>query len=266
MQATINGIAMNYAVSGPERAPAVVLHHPLATDLSSWDELAAALAPTYRVIRFDARGHGKTEASKGAYDFAMLAGDVVALMDHLGVRRARFVGLSMGGMVGQHLGLAHADRFDSLTLVSTASQMASLGAQIWADRIRFATEQGMSAVADGAMARWLTPANLAGRPELAARLRAMMLATPVAGYVGWCQAISTHDVTARLGAVRLPTLVVVGSLDPATPPAAAKIIHEAIPGSLYAEIPDTSHMLQVEDPAAFHARLLPFLAAHGPSA
>jgi len=265
MKASINGIVMHYETAGDARAPAVVLHHPLATDLSSWDELAAALTPSYRVIRFDARGHGASEASAGAYDFALLAGDVIALMDHLGVGKARFVGLSMGGMVGQHLGLMHADRFHSLALVSTAAEMASLGAQIWADRIRFAAEHGMGAVADGAMARWLTPANLASRPELAARMRATMLATPVTGYVGWCHAISRHDVKARLREIALPTLVVVGALDPATPPAAARIIADGIPGARYAEIAATSHMLQVEDPAAFHAVLLPFLAASGPA-
>ena len=264
MKADINGITINYQVSGAQAAPPVLLHHPLATELSIWDELTAALEPGYRVIRFDARGHGASSAPAGAYDFEMLTADVIGLMDHLGIDRCRFLGLSMGGMVGQHLGVHHPERFDSLTLVSTASEMAALGAQIWEDRIRLASEQGMAAVVDGAMARWVAPAAMTGRPELVQRLRTMILNTPATGYVGWCHAIAKLNVTARLSGITLPTLVVVGALDPATPPAAAQIIHRAIAGSHYAEIADTSHMLQVEDPAAFHAVVLPFLAAHGP--
>ena len=107
MRAKINGIEMTYAVSGPVSAPSVVLHHPLATNLSFWDEATAALEKTYRVIRFDARGHGATEAPKGRYDFKTLSQDVIMLMDHVGVKRAQFVGLSMGGMIGQFLGLDH---------------------------------------------------------------------------------------------------------------------------------------------------------------
>ncbi len=259
MQATINGIRMHFDLSGPQGAPDVVLHHPLATDLTSWDALAMALSGRYRVLRFDARGHGKTEVTAGAYDFEMLTGDTIALMDHLGIKRASFIGLSMGGMVGQHLGIAHADRLERLVLVSTAAEMASLGRQIWDDRIRFATEKGMAAVADGAMARWVTAANMQSRPELIRYLRTMILGTPVPGYVGWCHAISGHDVRARLGEIKVPTLVVVGSHDPATPPAAARMIAEGIPGARFVEIPATSHMLQLENPAAFHEVTLPFL-------
>src|SRR5262245_52234404 len=108
MQATINGIRMNYDVAGAEGAPVVVLHHPLASNLTMWDELTPALVDKkYRVVRFDARGHGQTEAPKGPYTFETLAADVVALMDHLKIKKADFLGLSMGGMVGQYLGLLH---------------------------------------------------------------------------------------------------------------------------------------------------------------
>jgi 3-oxoadipate enol-lactonase len=121
----------------------------------------------------------------------------------------------------------------------------------------------MAGVVDGAMARWVAPAALASRPDLVSRLRAMILATPATGYAGWSHAIRDLDVTDRLSAISLPVQVVVGSLDPATPPAAAKIIHNRIAGSEYVEIPDVSHMLQVEAPDAFHAAVLPFLAKNG---
>jgi 3-oxoadipate enol-lactonase len=266
MQASINGIRMRYEVSGPTSAPAVVLHHPLATDLSIWDELTAALEGRYRVVRFDARGHGQTEAPAGAYDFATLSADVIGLMDHLAIAKARFVGLSMGGMVGQHLGLTHAGRLESLCLVSTASAVPAQGAEIWNERIRLAGSVGMSAVVDGAMARWVAPAVLTDNPPLVTRLKRMILATPPPGYVGWCHAIRALDITARLPAIRLATRVIVGALDPATPPAAAEVIQKAIPGADLVVVPGVSHMLHVEAPAAFHAAVIPFLDACGPRA
>lgn len=266
MRATVNGIAMNFAVSGHDTAPPVVLHHPLATDLTIWDELAAALEGRYRVVRFDARGHGRTEAPSGAYAFETLAADVVGLMDHLGIARARYLGLSMGGFVGQYLGLLHPGRFHSLSLVSTSSRVPAEARALWDERIRVATHDGLVSLVDGALARWLAPAAMTGNPALVARLKRLILATPPAGYAGWCQAIRGLDITDRLPAIRLPTQVVVGALDPATPPAAAEAIHRQIAGSSLVVMPGVSHMLQVEDPPAFHAHVLPFLAAHGPAA
>ena len=144
MQASINGIRMNYDVSGAESAPVVVLHHPLATNLTIWDELTPALTGKYRVVRFDARGHGQTEAPKGPYTFETLAADVVALMDHLKINKADFLGLSMGGMVGQYLGLLHADRFSTLQLVSTSSRVPDEAKHLWVDRVKVAREKGMA--------------------------------------------------------------------------------------------------------------------------
>lgn len=263
MRASVNGITINYELSGSPSAPPVILHHPLATTLSVWDELAAVLAPDYRVIRFDARGHGKSDAPKGAYTFETLTADVIGLMDHLGVRKAGFVGLSMGGFVGQYLGLLHPDRFHALCLVSTSSNMAALGQQIWEQRIRIVDEHGMTPeVVDGALARWLSPETLRSRPALVARFRTMIESTPPSGYVGWCHAIRTLDITDRIRAIRLPTKVIVGQLDPATPPLAARAIHQAVEGSELVIMPDVSHMLQVEAPEAFHGHVLPFLATH----
>jgi 3-oxoadipate enol-lactonase len=266
MKARVNGIALNFAVSGPEHAPAVLLHHPLATDLTIWDELTAALEGRYRVVRFDARGHGKSEAPKGAYAFEMLSADVIGLMDHLGIAKARYLGLSMGGMVGQYLGILHPTRFHSLCLVSTASQMPPEGRPLWEERIRNAGTLGMASVVDGAMARWVAPDALKTKPVLVARLRAMIEHTPPDGYIGWCHAIRDLNTTDRLKGIALPTQMIVGALDPATPPSAAEVIHRQIEGSTLIVMPGVSHMLQVEEPAAFHSHALPFLAAHGPSA
>ncbi|MGE0629363.1 MAG: alpha/beta fold hydrolase [Hyphomicrobiaceae bacterium] len=264
MRATINGISMNYAISGPAAAPPVVLHHPLATDLTVWDELTKALEPSYRVIRFDARGHGKTDAPKGPYDFATLAADVTGLMDHLGIDKARYLGLSMGGFAGQVLGFTSPGRFHSLCLVSTSSDMTATP-DVWNTRIATARKDGMSeGLIAGSMARWVAPAALNSKPHVVARLSDMVRTTPVEGYIGWCEAIRDFNVTARLGDIKLPTKVIVGALDPATSPAMAQIIHKGIAGSEYAEVPGTAHMLHVEEPEQFHAEVLPFMAKHGP--
>jgi 3-oxoadipate enol-lactonase len=260
--ATINDISMRYDVQGAANAPVVILHHPLATNLTFWDEAVAALSPTYRVVRFDARGHGKSEATVGRYAFETLAQDVVALMDHLGVKKAAYVGLSMGGWVGQYLGLLHADRFNSLTLVSTASRTAPEMQAAWRDRVTVARENGMISQVEPAMGRWLAASSRANRPDLVKRFSDMIATTPVEGYAGWCGAGELLDITAKLGAIKPPTRVIVGAEDPATTPASAEVIHKAIPGSDMIVIPGVAHMLSSEDPAAFHAAILPFLAKH----
>jgi 3-oxoadipate enol-lactonase len=259
MQAAINGIRLSYEVEGASAGPAVVLLHPLATNLSIWDELTAALAPRYRVVRFDARGHGASEASPAPYTFATLSADVVGLMDHLRIERAHFLGLSMGGMVGQHLGLEHPQRFSSLVLCSTSSRVPAEGRAMWDERIKAAREQGMASQAPPAMQRWVAQSARERKPALVARLTRYVETTPVEGYVGWCNAISSLDVTDRLGGIRLPTRVIVGAEDPATPPAAAEVIHRGIAGSDLVVVPGVSHMLHVEEPDTFNGHVLAFL-------
>jgi 3-oxoadipate enol-lactonase len=238
-----------------------VLHHPLATNLGTWDALTASLNKTYRVIRFDARGHGASAAPPGPYNFETLTNDVIALMDHVGVKKAHFLGLSMGGMIGQYLGLRHPERFHSLTLVSTSSATPAAGQALWDERIKNSIELGMASVVDGAMLRWVAPSVLSGKPGLVQRLKSMITDTPAPGYAGWCGAIRHLNVTDKISGIKVPTLVVVGALDPATPPAAAEVIHKAIAGSQLVVMPGVSHMLQEEEPAAFAAVVLPFLAS-----
>jgi 3-oxoadipate enol-lactonase len=261
MKAIINNIVINYDVSGPETGTPVVLHHPLATHLGTWDALTASLNKTYRVIRFDARGHGASAAPPGPYNFETLSADVIALMDHLGVKKAHYLGLSMGGFVGQYLGLLHPDRLHSLSLVSTSSATPAAGQALWDERITNSLTLGMGSVVDGAMQRWVAPSVIAGKPGLVQRLKTMITETPAPGYAGWCGAIRHLNITDKIAAIKLPTLVVVGALDPATPPAAAEVIHKQIAGSKLVIMPGVSHMLQEEEPAAFAAVVLPFLAS-----
>lgn len=257
-----NGIEFAYRLEGPAGAPAVVLHHPLATDLSFWDETTAGLVKDYRVLRFDARGHGASAAPVGPYGFETLAADTVGLMDAVGIRRAAFVGLSMGGMVGQYLGLLHPGRFSCLALVSTNSRVPPEMRSLWSDRVVAARRDGMGPLVEASLARWLAETARRTRPDLVDRCRRMIEATPVEGYAGWCGAIERLDVTDRLGGIRLPTLVVVGEEDPATPPVAARVIHEHIPGSQLSILPGVSHMLAIENPGQFLSVLTSFLAGH----
>jgi 3-oxoadipate enol-lactonase len=259
MQATINGIRMVYDVSGAETGPPVVLHHSLAMNMSLWDELAAVLAPRYRVIRFDARGHGQTEASKSPYTFETLAADVVGLMDHLKIGKAHFVGLSMGGMVGQFLGVLHPDRFASLTLASTSSRVPPEGRGLWLQRVTDTREKGIESQVQVAIPRWVTEANKVAKPEVLARLTKNLLGTPAEGFCGWAGAIATLDITDRLKTIAVPTQVIVGEEDPGTPPAAARVIHNEIKGSSLIVAPKLSHMLCTEEPAIFNAYVTAFL-------
>jgi 3-oxoadipate enol-lactonase len=262
MKVQANGLSFHVMVSGPADGETVVLHHPLANNLSCWDELTAALEGRFRVVRFDARGHGLSAVLNGPYSFNELAADVLHIMDAVGVGRAHFLGLSMGGMVGQVLGLQHAARFHSLCLVSTTSQTPPAAKSIWADRVVNVTAGGMETAVDGSMPRWVAPAVLTENPALVTRLKTMIRTTPPAGYIGWCQAIHDLDLTAQLGAIKLPTCVIVGALDPATPPAAAEVIHQAIPASQMIVMPDVSHMLHVEAPAQFATHVRAFLEQH----
>lgn len=264
-KATIGDITVNYDISGASDAPPVILHHPLATNLSIWDELTAALGPHYRVIRFDARGHGASDAPTGAYDFAQLSNDVIHLMDHLGIEKARFLGLSMGGFVGQHLGVRHGDRFHSLCLVSTASASPPEARPIWDERIRLAREEGMQSQVQPGLERWLSDDARANNADLVARLSNMIAATPEDGFIGWARAIVTLNITDQLKTITVPTRVIVGELDPATPVVAAQTIHQNIKGSDLIIMPDVSHMLCAEAPETFHDHVLPFLATHGPA-
>lgn len=261
MQAQINGISMHYRVDGDAAKPVIVLHHPLAANLTIWDELTEMLARDYRIVRFDARGHGQTEVAKAPYDFATLSTDVVALLDHLGLDRVHFLGLSMGGMVGQFLGLEHAKRFKTLQLVATTSRVPPEGRPLWVERVKMAREQGMAAMPAPSLQRWLTEKNRQNA-GLVARMTKMIATTQVEGYAGWCQAIETLNVTDRLKGITLPTQVIVGSEDPGTPPAAAEVIHGQIAGSELIVMPAVSHMICVEDPAGLCRHVKAFLTRH----
>jgi len=249
MQAQGNGIRIHYEIEG--EGPWLVMSHSLACNLAMWDAQAAALRSRFRVLRFDTRGHGGTDAPAGAYTLDQLADDLQALLDALGIAKCSYMGLSMGGMIGMTHALKYPGRFERLVLCNTTSRIGPEAAAIWKGRIDAVTANGMEAVVDGTLTRWFTAPFLARKPDVAARVGTMIRQTPVAGYVGCCHAIPKIDLTDRLGAVKCPTLVVAGDQDVGTPVEMARAIQLAIPGAQLAVIPSASHLSNLEQPEVF---------------
>ena len=249
MQVEANGIRIHVEDQGT--GPWLVLSHSLACATDMWAEQIAVFRDRFRVLAFDTRGHGGSDALSGPYTLDLLADDLEALLDQLGIGRCHFMGLSMGGMIGMTHALRHPGRFASLILCDTSSRIGPEAAPVWEQRIATARSQGMDALVDPTIGRWFTERTRARRPDLVARVAAMIRATPVEGYVGCCQAIPSIDLTARLGAVQVPTLVVVGDQDPGTPVEMSRAIQQAIPGAQLGVIPQAAHLANMEQPETF---------------
>ncbi|RMF21797.1 MAG: 3-oxoadipate enol-lactonase [Deltaproteobacteria bacterium] len=256
-------INVHYVIEGPDDAPVVTLSHALGADLGVWDAQAKALSERYRVLRYDTRGHGDTDAPKGPYTLEQLAGDVVALLEALGIAKTYFVGLSMGGMIGQVLALEHPGRVRGLVLCDTTSGRGELDQATWDAnwkmRIDAVLSDGLGPQVDPTIERWLSPDWAAAHPEVVEKIRRTLEQTPVAGYVGCCQAISKLDLTDRLPDISCPTLVIVGEEDQGTPVSAARTIHERIAGSRLRVVPGARHLANVEQADLVNREILSFL-------
>jgi 3-oxoadipate enol-lactonase len=259
MKIKSNGIELDCSIEG--NGPWVAMSHSLACDSSMWDEQAALLKRNFKVLRFDTRGHGASDAPAGEYTLDMLAYDVHGLFQALGVERCHWIGLSMGGMIGQTFALKFPGVFASMVLADTSSRYAADAAALWQGRIKTAKEQGMQALVESTLARWFTEPYRKSHPEVMARIGAMIRATPVAGYCGCSAAISAINLTERLKAIACPTLVIVGEQDPGTPPSMAREIHENAPGSRLVVLPQAAHLSNLEQPEGFSRALRDFLSS-----
>jgi 3-oxoadipate enol-lactonase len=263
MKVEANGIHINYRIDGPEGAPWVTMSNSLATTHRMWDAQMAAFTQRYRVLRYDKRGHGETDVPPGPYSFELLADDALALLDALGIARTHFVGLSMGGMTGMTMALRRPSVLQTLVLCDTTSKDPLGDPALWQQRIDAVTAAGsMEAMVESTVGRFLTPATVAGRPERADAVRAMVRATPMAGYIACCQAIAKLNLTHRLPEISIPTMVVVGADDPATTVEMARTIHTGIAGSELVILKDAAHLSNLEQPEAFNEAVLGFLARH----
>jgi 3-oxoadipate enol-lactonase len=261
MKAATNGIDTYYEIHGKEGDPWLVLSHSLACSVRMWDPQIEALKDRYRVLAYDTRGHGQSGAPQGPYTLEMLSDDLHALLAHLGIRKAHFVGLSMGGMIGQTFALRYPGVFETLTLADTTSRYPAEAQAMWQERIRIAESQGMEPLVQPTLERWFTEAFRKSSPGAVSRVAALVRTTPVPGYVGCCAAIPKIDLSARLKEIGCPILVVCGEQDPATPPAMAREIHDNAPGSRLALIPQAAHLSNIEQPQAFNRALLEFLSS-----
>jgi 3-oxoadipate enol-lactonase len=241
------------------RGDAVVLVHAIGCDLGMWDGVAPALAKHFRVVRVDVRGHGMSPVTPRPYSLGELAGDIAAALDRLGIERAHWVGLSMGGMIAQAFALAHPARVGRLVLANTTSSYGADGRKMWEARAKAVEEGGMAAITGLAMTRYFSDEFRERNPEAVDRVRRRFLATAPAGYIGCCDAIRELDFTAQLSRIEAPTLVIAGGKDAGTPPAMSQAIVDRIAGARLAVIPDAAHLSAVEDPAAFGALARDFL-------
>ena len=252
----------NHRLEGPREAPVITLTHPLGVTLALWDDHVEALTKSFRVLRYDVRGHGGSEIPPGPYTLEQMAGDLFDLLDNLGIMETHFVGVSMGGLIGMTAALTRASRIKSLVLCDTTACYGPGVRTMWEDRIRVAESEGMTVtLADRTMAIWFTETFRARQPVAVERIATMLSKTDPRGYAAAIRAIGFVDLTERIGAIRCPTLVVVGEQDPGTPPAMARVIHERIPGSELLIRPGAMHCAVVEDSDRFLTALLDVLGA-----
>lgn len=259
MQIKANGIQVNYEITGREGAPVVVLSHSLGSSLVMWEPQLLSLKPYFRVLRYDTRGHGGSEGAPGPYTFELLAEDVVGLLDGLGLSKIHFIGLSMGGMIGQALGLVHSDRLLSLTLCDTAAANPPGSREIWQERIDLVYKGGLAPLLEPTLERWFTPEFIRQAPPILGKIRQQFLTTSINGYVGCSQAIMDLDYLGRLPQIKAPTLIVVGEDDPGTPVVAAQAMQERIAGSKLVILPGARHLSNVEQAGAFNRAVSDFL-------
>lgn len=252
-------INVHYLLEGPENAPVVMLSNSLGTSLAIWDAQAAALRGKYRVLRYDTRGHGLTDAPAGdpGYSMDQLADDAVALVRALGLKRVTLCGLSIGGMLGQKLAAKTPEVLTALILCDTAAHM---NPAVWDERIALIRKSGMEAVAEGTMQRWFTKPFHQSHPQALQGIRNMLVRTPAEGYIGCARAIQKMDLRADDAKIICPTLIVVGEEDPATPVAEARELNAAIKGSKLVVIPQAAHITPIEQPAALTRIIGDFLA------
>jgi 3-oxoadipate enol-lactonase len=256
--------ALHYSVREPRNGKAprhtVVLSHAIGCDLTMWDGLANQLAAECRVIAYDHRGHGSSEAPAGAYSMADLADDAAALLRELDTGPVVWVGLSMGGMVGQELALRHPSLVRALVLANTTSGYPEAAREAWQQRIATVQTQGIEAIADAVMGRYFHDEFRSTQAARVARFRRRVVSSDAVGYASCCNAVGTVDTTARLGEIKAPTLVIAGELDQGTPLAMSQTLQQGIPNASLTVLSEASHLSAIEQPAAFAAAVGGFIA------
>lgn len=263
MKIKANNIEINYEFSGNPDGPVVVFSHSLGSSGIMWKSQLPVLEPDFHVLRVDTRGHGGSSAPEGKYSMEDLVTDMVALLDCLKIEKVHWVGLSMGGMIGQGLGISHSDRLNSLCLCNTMSVVREQVMPVWKNRVDICEKEGMEAMVESAMQRWFTDTYRSMPPtpeyeEIKSQIRNMS----ATGYLGCCHAIINMDYLEDLANIQVPTHIIAGALDAATPVSESRVMHELISDSTLEVIEGAAHFSNVEQADMFNKSLLAFLAAN----
>ena len=248
---------LNYRLEGPEDAPVLVLANSLGTTLDMWDAQAPALREQFRLLRYDHRGHGGSSVPPGPCEIRDLGRDLLTLLDDLGVGRFSFCGLSIGGMVGLWVASEVPERIERLALCCTSAKLGP--PEDWASRAATVRAEGIEAISGAVLERWFTPALHENQPEVIERAERMLLATPVEGYAGCCEAIRDMDLRDRLGDIQAPTLVVAGDSDEATPVDHAELIRDSVPDARLVVVEQAAHLANIERAKAVTRAILDHL-------
>jgi len=260
MRIKANGITFNYEIEGPGDAPWLVFSNSLATNLSMWDPQVADLKRSFRLLRYDQRGHGGTDAPAGRYAYATLVADALALLDALDIERPHFCGLSMGGATALGLAELHPGRVDRVVVCDSPAMSTPATAQQWEERIAAAQKGGMESLIESTMARWFPPESHAAKTAHLDKVRDMIRTTPVNGFIGCAAALADHDYNAAVATVTRPVLFIAGSKDGVTP-AAMKDMNARLKGSRYVELEGAGHISNLDRPAEFTKAVREFLGA-----
>lgn len=253
-------MTLAHLLEGRPDGPVLVLPSSLGTTRELWDSQIDLFERDFRVLRYEHRGHGASPAPPGPYSMSDLGADAIELLDELGIERAVWCGLSLGGMVGMWLAAHAPERLSGLVLACTSARVAS--PDVYRQRAALVREHGIEPVAAAIVARWFTLTTFRERPELPERFRAIVVAQPVEGYAGCCEALAGWDFRDELASISVPTLVVAGSEDEATPAPETDLIADRIPGAKRVVLDGAAHLANLERPDAFLAAVLPHLVEH----
>ncbi|MBU1175906.1 MAG: 3-oxoadipate enol-lactonase [Alphaproteobacteria bacterium] len=259
----INGVLLHYRLHGPANGPALVLANSLGTDARIWDDFIDLMSGHHRILSYDKRGHGLSDTPEGDYALADHLEDLVGLLDHAGMQKPAVMGVSVGGLIAQGLAIAHPERVTALVLCDTAPRLGE--ATAWNDRIASVRAYGMEAISQSIMERWFSAGLFRQAPDALAGWRNLFVRTDPDGYCRTCATLRDTDLTAEIGDIACPTLVVCGGEDLSTPPDMVHASTAAIPGARFALIADAGHIPSIEQPQKLAELVTTFLkeAGHG---
>ncbi|WKU20301.1 3-oxoadipate enol-lactonase [Advenella alkanexedens] len=252
----INNETFNYELNGPENTPVLFLSNSLGTTHSMWAKQVDYFSKNFRVLSYDTRGHGESVKNKGPYTLEQLGNDVLQITQALGIEKFSFCGISMGGLIGQWLGIHAPEKLDKLVVCNTAAKIGQEAG--WNDRAALVRSEGMNPVADGSAGRWFTEGFVQANPASVNALINGLRQTDAEGYASCCDALAKADLREKIALIKTPTLIVAGSHDPVTTVADADAMAEKIAGSKRVDL-DASHLSNIEASEAFNRALEDFL-------